>query len=77
MAGLENYLADVRVSTIGNGNWSQEDLRKTLMFRPRIEKLGTDLSLAVSRLQQTMTVLEASQASFTRLAGLSLFALLR
>ena len=38
---------------------------------------GTDLSLAVSQLQQTMTVLEASQASFTRLAGLSLFALLR
>ncbi len=38
---------------------------------------GTDLTLAVSQLQQTMTVLEASQASFTRLAGLSLFALLR
>ena len=38
---------------------------------------GTDLSLAVSQLQQTMTVLEASQASFARLSGLSLFALLR
>ena len=38
---------------------------------------GTDLSLTVSQLQQTMTVLEASQASFARLAGLSLFTLLR
>ena len=38
---------------------------------------GTDLTLAVSQLQQTMTVLEASQASFARLAALSLFDLLR
>ncbi|WP_309752086.1 flagellar biosynthesis protein FlgL [Novosphingobium sp.] len=38
---------------------------------------GTDLALAVSQLQQTMTVLEASQASFARLAALSLFDLLR
>ena len=38
---------------------------------------GTDLSLAVSQLQQTMTVLEASQASFAKLSQLSLFNLLR
>lgn len=38
---------------------------------------GTDLTLAVSQLQQTMTVLEASQASFARLAALSLFDVLR
>ncbi len=38
---------------------------------------GTDLALAVSQLQQTMTVLEASQASFARLASLSLFDMLR
>jgi flagellar hook-associated protein 3 FlgL len=38
---------------------------------------GTDLTLAVSQLQQTMTVLEASQASFARLASLSLFDVLR
>jgi flagellar hook-associated protein 3 FlgL len=31
----------------------------------------------VSRLQQTMTVLEASQASFARLSQLSLFQFLR
>lgn len=38
---------------------------------------GTDLSLAVSQLQQTMTVLEASQASFAKLSQLTLFDFLR
>ena len=38
---------------------------------------GTDLSLTVSQLQQTMTVLEASQASFAKLSQLSLFDFLR
>ena len=38
---------------------------------------GTDIAATVTRLQQTMTVLEASQASFTRLSGLSLFDQLR
>lgn len=37
---------------------------------------GTDIASTVARLQQTMTVLEASQASFTKLASLSLFNLL-
>ncbi len=34
---------------------------------------GVDLATALAQLQETMTVLEASQASFTRLASLSLF----
>lgn len=38
---------------------------------------GTDLAATISELQQVMTVLQASQASFVRLAGLSLFDLLR
>ncbi len=38
---------------------------------------GTDIASAISQLQQTMTVLEASQASFAKLAQLSLFSLLR
>jgi flagellar hook-associated protein 3 FlgL len=38
---------------------------------------GTDLATTISQLQQTLTVLEASQASFTKLAGLSLFDLIR
>jgi flagellar hook-associated protein 3 FlgL len=38
---------------------------------------GTDIASTVARLQQTMTVLEASQASFAKLAGMSLFDMLR
>ena len=38
---------------------------------------GTDIAATVTRLQQTMTVLEASQASFARLSRLSLFDLIR
>ena len=38
---------------------------------------GTDIAAAVAELQQVMLVLEASQASFARLASLSLFDLLR
>ena len=34
---------------------------------------GTDLAAAVTKLQETMTVLQASQASFAKLARLSLF----
>jgi flagellar hook-associated protein 3 FlgL len=38
---------------------------------------GTDIAATVTRLQEVMTVLEASQASFARLASLSLFDNLR
>lgn len=38
---------------------------------------GTDLPTAIAELQQTMLVLEASQASFSKLANLSLFDVLR
>ena len=38
---------------------------------------GTDISTAVSRLQQTMTVLQAAQATFVKVAGISLFSLLQ
>lgn len=38
---------------------------------------GTDVTTAISRLQQTMTILQASQASFTKLAALSLFDLIK
>ena len=63
-------------------NWIDLNIeRQVQMSQQRSEEEaavgGTDLSLTVSQLQQTMTVLEASQASFARLAGLSLFTLLR
>lgn len=38
---------------------------------------GADLASTISRLQETLTVLEASQASFVRLSSISLFSLLR
>ena len=38
---------------------------------------GTDIGTAVSQLQQTMTVLQASQASFVKLASLNLFSLIQ
>lgn len=38
---------------------------------------GADLATTMTRLQETLTVLEASQASFTRLSNLSLFDQLR
>lgn len=38
---------------------------------------GTDVTTAITRLQQTMTVLQASQASFAKLASLSLFDLIK
>ena len=38
---------------------------------------GADLATSVTALQEIMTVLEASQAAFARLSGLSLFAMLR
>jgi flagellar hook-associated protein 3 FlgL len=34
---------------------------------------GTNLTTAAAQLSQQMTILSASQASFTKLAGLSLF----
>lgn len=38
---------------------------------------GADIAVTMSRLQETLTVLEATQASFVRLANLSLFSILR
>ena len=38
---------------------------------------GADIATTMSRLQETLTVLEATQASFVRLANLSLFSMLR
>lgn len=38
---------------------------------------GADIAVTMSRLQETLTVLEATQASFVKLANLSLFSMLR
>jgi flagellar hook-associated protein 3 FlgL len=55
--------------------------RRTQMSELRADEQadvgGTDLAATISKLQQTMTVLEASQASFARLSSLNLFDSLR
>lgn len=61
------------VETIADVQASRADARTEEQGRVG----GTDLAETIARLQQTMTVLEASQASFVRLSGLSLFDLLR
>ena len=48
-----------------------------LMADERAAVGGADLATTMTRLQEVMTVLEASQASFVRLSGLSLFNMLR
>lgn len=58
-------------------NVERQNRMAELRNTERAEVGGTDLVEAVARLQQTMTVLEASQASFARLSSLSLFDYLR
>lgn len=58
-------------------NVERQNKMAELRNTERAEVGGTDLVEAVARLQQTMTVLEASQASFARLSSLSLFDYLR
>lgn len=48
-----------------------------LVTEERAQIGGADLATTITRLQELMTVLEASQASFIRVAGLSLFDQLR
>lgn len=48
-----------------------------LMADERVDVGGADIAVTMSRLQETLTVLEASQASFVRLANLSLFSMIR
>ena len=51
--------------------------RSETIAQERADVGGVDLASAITRLQQTVTVLEASQASFVKLANLSLFSQLR
>jgi flagellar hook-associated protein 3 FlgL len=55
--------------------------RRTEMTELRAEEQseigGTDLAATITRLQEALTVLEASQASFAKLSSLSLFDVLR
>ncbi|MFV0643416.1 MAG: flagellar hook-associated protein FlgL [Sphingomonadaceae bacterium] len=51
---------------------------QAVIHATRMSDIGdADIAETITRLQHTMTVLEASQASFSRLAGMNLFAMLR
>lgn len=80
-AGLESITT---AQTVVGSRMNWIDLigeRRTQRSEQRTEQQadvgGADLATTVTALQEIMTVLEASQAAFTRLAGLSLFAMLR
>lgn len=57
-------------------NTTRFERQAELAAEQRAEAGGADLAETITRLQQTMTVLEASQASFAKLSGLSLFSVI-
>ena len=65
-------LSDQHARMLANGKANAER-----MADERSSVGGADIAVTMSKLQETLTVLEASQASFVRLANLSLFSLLR
>ncbi len=85
LAGLETGLGKVTTAQTVVGarlGWIEVmDLRRentaVLVSEEKASVGGADLATTMTRLQEVMTVLEASQASFVRLAGLSLFNVLR
>lgn len=63
-------------------NWidlmaERREITAERMAEERADVGGADIAATMSRLQETLTILEASQASFVRLANLSLFSMLR
>jgi len=84
LAGLDGALEKVTTAQTIVGarmNWVElMDERRTttgeLMTEERETIGGADLATTITRLQEVMTVLEASQASFVKLSGLSLFTML-
>jgi flagellar hook-associated protein 3 FlgL len=85
LSGLEAGLGKVTTAQTVVGarlGWIEVmDLRREntaeLVTEEKATVGGADLATTMTRLQEVMTVLEASQASFVRLASLSLFDLLR
>lgn len=85
LAGLDAGLDAITTAQTVVGtrlNWIDVNLdRQTRLSEMRAGEEadvgGTDIAAAVTQLQEIMTVLEASQASFARLASLSLFDAIR
>lgn len=57
-------------------NTTRYEQQCELASEQKAEIGGADIAETITRLQETMTVLEASQASFVKLANLSLFSML-
>lgn len=85
LAGLSDGLDSITTAqtVIGSRlNWIDLNTERRvglseLRLTEQSEVGGTDMTESIAKLQNTMLVLEASQASFSRLANLSLFSVLR
>lgn len=85
LADLDAGLEKVSTSQTVVGarlNWvdlmtERREVNAESMAGERADVGGADIALTMTRLQETLTVLEASQASFVRLANISLFSMLR
>jgi len=85
LAGLESGLTKVSTAQTMTGarlNWIEmmDNRRETtgeLVAEEKATVGGADIASTMVRLQEAMTVLEASQASFVQLSNLSLFNILR
>ncbi len=85
LASLDAGLAKVTTSQTVIGarlNWvdlmtERRENNAERVAEERADVGGADIAVTMSRLQETLTVLEATQASFVRLANLSLFSMLR
>lgn len=81
LAGLDGALATItRAQTVTGSRsaWLEvvqdRQIEQSLVRNQQMADVGgVELTSAIARLQQVLTVLEASQASFARVAGLSLF----
>ena len=80
-AGLEKVTTAQTIVGARLGWVELMDTRRTaigeLVAEERDTIGGADLAVTITRLQEVMTVLEASQASFVKLSGLSLFSMMR
>lgn len=85
LGGLDSALDTITTAQTVVGtrmNWIDLNLERAsrqgeLRADQQAEAAGTDIAATISELQQVMTVLEASQASFVKLASLSLFDMIR
>jgi flagellar hook-associated protein 3 FlgL len=85
LAGLDTGLEKVTTAQTVVGarlNWvdlmsERREVTAERMAEERADVGGADIAATMTRLQETLTILEASQASFVRLANLSLFSMLR